>query len=88
MAQIINSVQQVSELIMTIENTVDLDSGNGSLLAQFNCNEESVAYVNIKILGIAILRITTYVSHMLIAYSLYFLLFKHFSFLSFVTVEL
>lgn len=66
---------------MTIQNTVDLDSGNDNLLA-------SVAYVNVKILGIAILTITTYVSHMLIAYSWYFLLFKHFSFLSFVTVEL
>lgn len=47
---------------MTIQNTVDLDSGNDNLLA-------SVAYVNVKILGIAIQTITTYVSHMLIAYS-------------------
>lgn len=30
---------------------------------------ESVASVNVKILGIAILKIATYVSHMLIAYS-------------------
>lgn len=51
---LLSSVQQVSELVMTIQKPVDVDSGKNSLLA-------SVA--SVQILGIAILTITTYVSH-------------------------